>query len=54
MECTLHGKPFEATFNFAKTRLEDLSGGELLDKIYMIGDNPLSDIKGANTAGMFL
>ena len=50
LEITLHGKPYEATFTCAKEKLET-TAGDALDRIYMVGDNPLSDIMGANTAG---
>ncbi|GME27565.1 Peptidase M20 [Neofusicoccum parvum] len=50
------GKPFRMTYEFAEERLsrhrEDLFGGiklEPLKRVYMVGDNPESDIRGANT-----
>ena len=54
---TVIGKPFGETYEFAETRLVDnlrgngvvIEGGKGLKKIYMIGDNPESDIRGANT-----
>ena len=47
------GKPFQKTFDFAEQRLlahrEGLHGtGHQLQDVYMIGDNPESDILGAN------
>ncbi|KAI0644532.1 HAD-like domain-containing protein [Trametes meyenii] len=53
----LYGKPSTATYKFAekvlKDRLEELQGGaiERLPTVYMVGDNPESDIAGANNAG---
>ncbi|KAJ8596368.1 HAD-superfamily hydrolase [Rhizopogon salebrosus TDB-379] len=48
---TQFGKPTEATYKFAesmlKRRLQDVSTPSL----YMVGDNPESDIAGANAAG---
>ncbi|KAI9700900.1 MAG: hypothetical protein M1820_006661 [Bogoriella megaspora] len=53
---TVIGKPFQETYEFAENRLEehrvDLFGEKAkggLTKVYMIGDNPESDIRGANT-----
>ncbi|KAH7057182.1 HAD-like domain-containing protein [Macrophomina phaseolina] len=50
------GKPFRMTYQFAEERLnrhrEDLFGKNKLDplkRVYMVGDNPESDIRGANT-----
>lgn len=51
----LFGKPTQATFEFAENRLREhrtvLQRGESageLRSVYMVGDNPESDIKGAN------
>ncbi|ETW80231.1 hypothetical protein HETIRDRAFT_65267, partial [Heterobasidion irregulare TC 32-1] len=52
-----YGKPTEATYMFAETvmrdRLAELSGRRIqhMPNMYMIGDNPESDIAGANAAG---
>ncbi|KAI0360927.1 HAD-superfamily hydrolase [Trametes cingulata] len=52
-----YGKPTTATYKFAekvlKDRLEELQGGpvERMPTVYMVGDNPESDIAGANGAG---
>lgn len=50
------GKPFHGTYEFAEKRLiqhrHDLFRGqdmEPLKRVYMIGDNPESDIRGGNT-----
>lgn len=51
----LFGKPTQGTFEFAENRLRQhravLQGGDgagKLRSVYMVGDNPESDIKGAN------
>ena len=50
----LFGKPTQGTFAFAESRLREhrtfLQGGDAgkLRNVYMVGDNPESDIKGAN------
>jgi HAD superfamily hydrolase (TIGR01456 family) len=47
---TVIGKPFRRTYLFAEEKLRELKGkgtGEL-KTIYMVGDNPASDIRGAN------
>ncbi|KAL7281110.1 hypothetical protein ACG7TL_004417 [Trametes sanguinea] len=55
--CIQYGKPTTATYKFAekvlKDRLEELQGGrvEQMPTVYMVGDNPESDIAGANGAG---
>ncbi|KAI0766854.1 HAD hydrolase [Trametes elegans] len=52
-----YGKPTTATYEFAervlRDRLEELRGEriEQLPTVYMVGDNPESDIAGANGAG---
>ncbi|KAI9068319.1 HAD-superfamily hydrolase [Trametes sanguinea] len=52
-----YGKPTTATYKFVekvlKDRLEELQGGrvEQMPTVYMVGDNPESDIAGANGAG---
>ncbi|KAF8170279.1 HAD-like domain-containing protein [Mycena galopus ATCC 62051] len=55
---TQFGKPTHATYDFAthvlRTHLQDLPGrgfDSALPPIYMVGDNPESDIAGANGAG---
>ena len=53
LQKTVIGKPFRETYEFAETRLvenlKDGSAGGGLRRVYMIGDNPESDIRGANT-----
>eukprot|EP00123_Amoebidium_parasiticum_P014174 comp22374_c0_seq1/m.33355 comp22374_c0_seq1/g.33355 ORF comp22374_c0_seq1/g.33355 comp22374_c0_seq1/m.33355 type:complete len:319 (-) comp22374_c0_seq1:742-1698(-) len=44
------GKPHFSVYRFAERKFERL-WGFTPEKIYAIGDNPLSDIKGANEAG---
>ncbi|EXJ79990.1 HAD-superfamily subfamily IIA hydrolase [Capronia epimyces CBS 606.96] len=54
---TIIGKPFEATYSFAEKRLlrhrDALFGSRAqhvpLKRVYMVGDNPESDIRGATT-----
>jgi len=50
LEIQHYGKPFEVTYRYAETHLKELAGTEL-SNIYMIGDNPKSDIRGARAAG---
>jgi len=56
LQKTVIGKPFRTTYGFAERRLmahrRDLLGGKEeggLRTVYMVGDNPESDIRGANT-----
>jgi len=56
LEKTVIGKPFKETYDFAEKRLRQnrdvMAGGEsqvALKKVYMVGDNPESDIRGGNT-----
>lgn len=55
--CVQYGKPTEATYQFAKKVLQDRFRdlyGEIIGRpphVYMVGDNPESDIAGANAAG---
>lgn len=58
LQKTVIGKPFRMTYEFAEKRLvahrRDLLGGREdggLRTVYMVGDNPESDIRGANTYG---
>ncbi|KIL68872.1 hypothetical protein M378DRAFT_70980 [Amanita muscaria Koide BX008] len=51
-----YGKPTKATYDFAEQVLralldKDYGFGHSMPRIYMIGDNPASDITGANAAG---
>jgi len=52
---TIYGKPFETMFKYAEIVLEknirDSGTADEIKTIYMIGDNPKSDICGANAAG---
>jgi HAD superfamily hydrolase (TIGR01456 family) len=56
MNKTVIGKPYQMTYEFAEKKLlahrQDLFGSPDLPKlkrVYMIGDNPESDIRGGNT-----
>lgn len=58
---TLIGKPFPETYEFSERRLlhnlnealgrkaDDAGGNGGLKRVYMVGDNPDADVKGANT-----
>ncbi|KAK2467848.1 hypothetical protein APHAL10511_000143 [Amanita phalloides] len=51
-----YGKPTTATYNFAehvmrKLLEKDYGSGTAMPRLYMIGDNPASDIAGATAAG---
>ncbi|EIW82570.1 HAD hydrolase [Coniophora puteana RWD-64-598 SS2] len=51
---TQYGKPTEATYTFAEAALKDLLLARHESRqpsVYMVGDNPESDIAGANAAG---
>nr|CCA22096.1 conserved hypothetical protein [Albugo laibachii Nc14] len=49
LQFTCFGKPFPSQVKYAETLLEQLSG-QTLSRIYGIGDNPDSDVQGANLA----
>ena len=57
LEVTQYGKPFKKTYDFAARQLSRwaaMSGagtGDGFSRIFMVGDNPQSDIEGANRAG---
>ena len=51
LDVTKFGKPFAVTYNYAEKMLTALNNDRSPHRIYMIGDNPKSDIRGANTAG---
>ncbi|OAV87265.1 HAD-superfamily subfamily IIA hydrolase [Puccinia triticina 1-1 BBBD Race 1] len=55
LEAWTGGKPTRATYDFAnqllKNILRDQFNGQDLGAVYMIGDNPASDIQGANNYG---
>jgi len=53
LEYFYFGKPYELTSNYAENLLKSkaLLLGYELGTIYMIGDNPKSDIKGTNDKG---
>lgn len=48
LEYTAFGKPSKQTYQYADSMLRSIS---TFDKVYMIGDNPKSDILGANNYG---
>ncbi|CAI5715263.1 unnamed protein product [Hyaloperonospora brassicae] len=49
LEQTLFGKPQRASFEFVETLIDAQHGN--VERIYMVGDNPKTDIRGANEAG---
>ncbi|EJU04030.1 HAD hydrolase [Dacryopinax primogenitus] len=54
LEYEQFGKPTRATYEFAEGFLMDQAGievGEEMPRVYMVGDNPESDIAGANAHG---
>ena len=51
VEVVQFGKPTTRTFDFAIQQLSKWSGGDDFNSVFMVGDNPLSDIAGANAAG---
>ena len=56
---TIYGKPFPAQYQYVETMLAEHSAetheasvsASYMDRFYMIGDNPLTDIRGARNAG---
>jgi ribonucleotide monophosphatase NagD (HAD superfamily) len=51
------GKPFRVTYEFAMQTLSKWKakcgyGTEPFTDVFMVGDNPRADIRGANNAGM--
>ncbi|DBA00800.1 TPA: hypothetical protein N0F65_004705 [Lagenidium giganteum] len=49
LEQTLYGKPEPTSFAYAANLIDKQH--DAVERIYMIGDNPLTDVKGANDAG---
>jgi len=50
LHVNLYGKPYETTFKYAEKYLHELANREL-SNIYMIGDNPHGDVRGAKKLG---
>ncbi|KAI7362040.1 HAD-superfamily hydrolase, partial [Hortaea werneckii] len=56
LDCRVFGKPYQPTYEFAENRLRmhrkrlfgQVGLNDPLRKVYMVGDNPESDIAGAN------
>lgn len=48
LEQTLFGKPEKTSFDYAETLIDGQH--DAVERIYMIGDNPQTDVKGANQA----
>ncbi len=54
--CTLYGKPFQISYDYAKQKLNELAselGSQQIDTIYAIGDNPLSGKYGLYTRVLY-
>ena len=53
IEIERYGKPYAFNYNFTEEflRAKAAKSAIKISKFYMIGDNPLSDIDGANRAG---
>ncbi|KAL0583652.1 hypothetical protein ABG067_006465 [Albugo candida] len=49
LEQTFYGKPEKTSFEYVEKLIDEQH--ENVERIYMIGDNPLTDIQGANGAG---
>ncbi|CAL1149430.1 unnamed protein product [Cladocopium goreaui] len=45
------GKPYAVQFQAARKLLSQLAQHDDFERIYMIGDNPAADVRGANSAG---
>ncbi|EGR34584.1 hypothetical protein IMG5_006450 [Ichthyophthirius multifiliis] len=50
IQMQVYGKPSFQTYDYAKKKLQNMSQSQI-GNIYMIGDNPKSDIKGGNENG---
>lgn len=50
LELKMYGKPCALTYEYTQKHLKNLANMEI-GNIYMIGDNPKSDIRGGNAAG---
>jgi ribonucleotide monophosphatase NagD (HAD superfamily) len=53
LNLSMFGKPYSETYRYAERVLADMHGphGSVPTTIYGVGDNPLTDIAGANAAG---
>lgn len=51
LEYTVFGKPEKLTFEYAAEMLREMCGGQDPAKVYMVGDNPESDIRGGRDFG---
>jgi HAD superfamily hydrolase (TIGR01456 family) len=51
LDQTLYGKPHLPQFRFVENLLAELEGGSQVERFYMVGDNPETDIRGARNAG---
>eukprot|EP00736_Rhodelphis_marinus_P004924 Rmarinus@m.10535 len=48
-----YGKPYAAAFNYATKRIKQQVPEQDVSSFYMVGDNPKSDVRGANANGLF-
>jgi HAD superfamily hydrolase (TIGR01456 family) len=56
LQYTIYGKPFKRTYDYALERLSAIAtqfNSPKISTVYAIGDNPASDICGANEMGWF-
>lgn len=51
LEVTMFGKPEATAYDFSRRLLETQAGGRALTHLYGFGDNPESDVRGANDNG---
>lgn len=47
----MYGKPHKPTYTYADSKFTELCSGVPPDHVYMVGDNPYTDIKGAHDHG---
>jgi HAD superfamily hydrolase (TIGR01456 family) len=51
LQSFMSGKPYRSTYEFADRLLQGLADGKSHRQVYMVGDNPASDIIGAHNYG---
>jgi ribonucleotide monophosphatase NagD (HAD superfamily) len=51
MRLERYGKPYPAVYEYVHRQMPQLNHGQDVKRIYMVGDNPISDIRGANENG---
>lgn len=50
LDVAWYGKPLASTYHYTRERFGILANGKQINTVYGIGDNPKSDIRGANNA----